>query len=99
MAQGLNWTNNVIEIPLPNDRMNGRIVIASAWFRDDDASDPDGIAVIVTLELEPFVEGETNYRIVEYIAQEGDWKKVCVHGEHFNIVPATEQYQDVSGCY
>lgn len=83
------------DIYLPNDQVDGRIVIASVWLRDTEPP-----ITHLTLELQPFSQGvDPNYRVVEYELKNGEWQKHCVIDEFLNIVPAVECYVQSGGDY
>ena len=74
--------------PLPNDLINGGTVVASTVLHDDDAR-PVTWVLLVLQRSAPF------YEVIE-VDEHG---QVTELGEHANIVPAVEQYQDNGGDY
>jgi hypothetical protein len=86
----MNGTEPIL-IPLPNDRFDGSIVIASLWLRDDGPV----VAVLVLLDPSP-----PYYRVVDIKWEHDKWVRQGGTQEAFpNIVPTVEHYQQCGGDY
>jgi hypothetical protein len=84
-----------MDLPLPGEAFfdsdeNESTVIASCFFTDED---DDARGILLVLRSEP-----PYYSILEIDLLDKN-KVLVVHGYHFNIVPATAQYNDIGGCY
>lgn len=79
------------QIPLPNERYDGSIVVASTWIRDDAEA---VLAMLLLLEpAKPF------YRVVDIRWDGKEWVRRSGTREFFNIVPAVEDYIQNGGDY
>lgn len=79
-------------LPLPNQKFDGEIVIASIWQNDDPEFGPI-FALLLTLAKEP-----PYFTMREITWQNEEW--VTNHQEqHRNIVPAVDAYVQHGGDY
>jgi hypothetical protein len=79
-------------LPLPGDRVDDGIVIASTWM-DDDPVNGHPTALLMVLQPEP-----PYYGIFEITGIGGTWEFRLLE-EHPNINPATEAYSENGGDY
>lgn len=73
---------------LPNDRFKEGVVIASVIWSDE--GDRDEWTLLIMNRVDPFYTVLIYDRVTEQIGYSAD---------HYNIVPAVEDYQDAGGDY
>lgn len=83
------------KLPLPNETIDGGIVIASVW--GNDMPDEGGIPVWAQLLL--LMPESPYYRRIEITWENGDHWNVTLRQSHENIVPATKDYENSGGDY
>lgn len=77
--------DELMRLPMPGERFNRGVVVASCWINDLDGC--EYFAVLLLLDEAPY------YRVREYDREGVIW------GLSFdNIVPATAEYQERTGC-
>ena len=80
----------IAECPLPGERIDGRVVIASGWHRDD------VIAVLSLNSSKPY------YRIDEFpvVPEDEEGTKLFHYSDEFeNIVPAAREFDERFGLW
>lgn len=83
------------KLPLPNDKFDDGIVIASVWGNDDPSESSPVWAQLLLLMPEP----GWYYRRVEIEWKDTEGWQVRLRQAHENIVPATKDYEDNGGDY
>lgn len=86
------------DFPIPNDRIDGRVVVASVNYDEDNQ-----IALVLLLNSSAPFFTVAHYYMQDVPAADAIPFRprgyVHVLGDHFNIVPAVEEYQQNGGDY
>lgn len=97
--------------PIPNDKIDGRVVVASCPYIDDDRGE---VALVLLLERQPPFFTVAHYALTDFDPTRGlygdpeapqrygpsyDAGEIDIIGRFSNIVPAVDEYQDSGGGY
>lgn len=93
-----------LELPMPGETFDGKIVVASIWITEDyDGGEDCDLTLADLLLLDPHAS-KGFYSVVQLVAREDDggtWGEIIVltpDRDITNIVWAAEFYQDMTGC-
>ena len=89
-----------MKFPMPNDALDGRIVVASVDYFDDERG---AVALVLLLEPEAPYFTVAHYALTDIAEDAGNVGMVAgeldILGRHSNIVPAIEDYSSSGGDY